>query len=202
MKERTRIKGLKGEERKAKEKDRGCGPCGKLVIVPLEPASPFILPSWAHVTRKLHSPASCVQLPGPSAGSHWNVGGISTCFLVLVLKLPASQEAEQVATRLQPLRVSGEKGQSPERACGAGELCYPRGGGCEKQMTPFQLHMVWFLCCRAQSYRLQRRAGERTTERLWKKHVIDGRDRFPGGYREVVLFPQNSRAPRPSAHLQ
>lgn len=202
MKERTRIKGLKEEERKAKEKDRGCGPCGKLVIVPLEPQVPlFSLPG--HMSLESYTPQPhASQLPGPGAGSHWNVGGISTCFLVLLLKLLASQEAEQVATRLQPLRAAVEKGQSPEQACGAGELCYPRGGGCEKQMTPFPLHMVRFLCCRAQSYRLQRRAGERTTERLWKKHVIDGRDQFPGGYREVVLFPQKSRAPRPSGHLQ
>lgn len=157
--------------------------------------------------QKVTLPASRVPAPWPQCrdwglnSCHWNVGGISTCFLVLILKLPAPQEAEQVATRLQPLRAAGEKGQSPERACGAGELCYPRGGGCEKQMTPFQLHVVWFLCCRAQSYSLQRRAGERTTERLWKKHVINGKDQFPGGYREV-LFPQNSRAPRPSGHLQ
>ena len=67
MKERTRIKGLREEERKGK--DRGCGPCGKLVIVPLEPQVPlFSLPG--HMSLESYSPQPhASQLPGPSAGT-------------------------------------------------------------------------------------------------------------------------------------
>lgn len=67
MKERTRIKGLREEERKGK--DRGCGPCGKLVIVPLEPQVPlFSLPG--HMSLESYTPQPhASQLPGPSAGT-------------------------------------------------------------------------------------------------------------------------------------
>ena len=57
-------KGDKARRGKGREKkDRGCSTCGKLVFVPLEPPSPFILPSEAHVTRNDTS-----RLPGPDAG--------------------------------------------------------------------------------------------------------------------------------------